>query len=99
MIATGRLGQVDADLRRQRGWLWSAPLEPLLMCGKGFVQHLLSSRVALRGLAEVHHRWGHVSDPGVAVLLVVPGEESLAEAPRIELRIVRRNAQLANPAR
>ena len=50
---------------------------------EGAVQNHLAGRVALLGLAAMHRCRRHVANAGVAVLMVVPGEEALAERARL----------------
>lgn len=47
------------------------------------IQNHLTCRVALLGLTAMHRRRRHVANAGTAVLIVVPGEEDLAERARL----------------
>ena len=62
MAATGRVWQVDADLRGQGRRLWAATLEAQWMRIESLLQNLLTGGVALGGLAEVHRRAESVND-------------------------------------
>ena len=47
------------------------------------IRNPLACRVARLGLAAMHRRRCHVANAGVAVLVVVPGEEDLTERARL----------------
>ena len=63
-------------------WCWSAG-ESLWVGGVGRIEGDPAGIVDGGGGAEVERRWGMPCDPGVAVGVVVLGEESFAELARV----------------
>ena len=67
------------------------------------IEHRLAAGQDGLGLPEVHHGWGEQANAGVAMLVVVPLEELLAEGPTVldaaeavrEFRAVLQGAELA----
>jgi len=53
--------------------------EALGMGDECLIEYALSNLVELLRPAGVHGRGRHVTDPGVSMVVVVPGEEPLAE--------------------
>jgi len=53
--------------------------EALGMCNECLIEDALSNVVELLRPAGVHGRGRHVTDPGVSMVVVVPGKEPLAE--------------------
>ncbi len=74
---------VDPGWTGQRRWLWGLADEPLGMRGVDAVQGLLAGGPDLLGAAVVHVGWGQQPDPGVAVGVVVVGEERAGERPGV----------------
>ena len=73
-----RYGLVDPHLLGQAGWDGAA-VEPLGVSGVGAVERGLALRTDLDGGAEVDRGGGVHADPGMAVIVIVGVEESVAE--------------------
>lgn len=58
-------------------------VEPVGVGGVGRVEGGLALLADLLGGAVVHRRWGVPADPGMSVLVVVSGEEAVAESSRV----------------
>lgn len=63
--------------------MWAVLSEPVGVGGVGVAEGLLALWADLRGGAVVHRCRGVQADAGVAVLVVVVGEELLAERARV----------------
>ena len=78
-IVVRALWFVDPDLlrKRQRDW-WLAD-EAVRVGRVGRVEDELTVLADRRGQAVVDHGWGHHADSGVAMVVVIPGKERVAE--------------------
>ena len=69
-------GLVDPDFGGKSERSGCFPHETLGMLGVGAVKNRLSASVHVSSKTKVDHGWGEHTDPGVAVLVVVPGKKT-----------------------